>query len=112
MPKTFMLVVVRSLREKYDDVTYPPQHLDISDSPFKGMDALACCHTLRKLNQETDSELNYYYFIIMDEQSMEDSTVLVAGYEDESKIHTRRVEFRFANTRLGALSTGHKGWNE
>jgi hypothetical protein len=54
------------------------------------------------------SELNYRWSVIMDEQSTVNGTVLLAGYADENdEVKTTRVEFKIANTDLGALSVGH-----
>lgn len=48
---------------------------------------------LEAINKDTDSEFNYWYFTILDEQSIKDNPVVIAGYYDEKHIKTTRTDF-------------------
>ena len=111
-PDSFMLCVVRSSEENYKKNTPPPIHEGVVDSPFKGKDEMGCHRTLKAINEKTGSEINYWYFAIMDEQSLRDHSVLLAGYYDETLILTTRAEANLGNIQLGALSVGHQAFPE
>jgi hypothetical protein len=109
----FLLVVVKSMKEIYTDVIYPPVHEGVFDSPFKELPELECYHTLYKIYQDTRSELNYWWFVVMDEQSTVEDTVMLCAWDGaEDLVHTMRVGFRLGNMKLCALSTGHQGFKD
>lgn len=65
------------------------------------------------MNHETGSELNYKWFVILDERSIEDESVLLAGYDaEEEQIETVRTTFEIAGAEIGALSVGMHGMSE
>jgi hypothetical protein len=99
--------VIRNSTGKYTELTYPPVHEGVYNSPFKGLRELECYDILYQMNRDTKSELYYYYFVIVDEQSIKDHTVKLCGLYKEGNVQTMRVEFKMANTMLGALSVGH-----
>ena len=111
-----MLVIVRDNKEKHEDVTNPPIDKGVFESPFKGKTAVECYHVLDSIRNETGSELNHWYFVVMDQQSKEDGSVLLVGYEegegDKISVCTVRTYFRGANAHLASLSIGHIGWDE
>ena len=109
-----MLTVVRSSEEPRTDVTYPPVHEGVSNSPFKGLTEVECYHTLCRIYRDAGSELRQYYFVIMDEQSVANHTVTLCGWDggEEDYVHTMRVDFKLGNSQAAALSTGHMGFED
>nr|OQO21670.1 hypothetical protein B0A51_10544 [Rachicladosporium sp. CCFEE 5018] len=71
------LVFVESLTEKYEDPSSPGETVATTSSPFQDQDPHACASLLRRSRQETGSDLNFEYFIILDSRSLEDDTVLM-----------------------------------
>lgn len=113
----YFLVLIRDSEAVYGykDVTHPPVVEGISNSPFKGKSQTECYHILKTMCEEKGSDLNYGYFLIIDERSLEDKTVLICCSwpedQDESFL-TVRVRFVRANTITMCLSIGHTGWDE
>ncbi|KAK5692191.1 hypothetical protein LTR17_025482, partial [Elasticomyces elasticus] len=67
-----------SLSEKYSSESWPGESTtNISSSPFQNKSPHECAVLLRKLWQETGSDINFEYFVILDERSLEDNTVLM-----------------------------------
>ena len=104
-----MLVVVKNKAEKYTEVTNPPVDEGVFNSPFKDLSELECYHVLYQMYQDTGSDLNYRFFVIVDEQSVKHQTVKLCGWY-EGVVQTMRVEFNMANIKMGALSVGHCGF--
>ncbi len=108
-PYDFMLIVVRSREQKYTDPENLPVHEDVVASPFKGKNASECHDILHDIRRETGSEFDYEYFVVMDEQSAKDVTVLLVGADDE-EVSTMRVEFEIAKATLLARFAGVGSW--
>jgi hypothetical protein len=73
------------------------------DSPFKGKSPVECYRLLRALRLETSSDIDYNSFIVMDERSLADDTVLlVSASEDgqEGEVRSFRVSFEIVHWRL------------
>ncbi|KAK5692279.1 hypothetical protein LTR17_025408, partial [Elasticomyces elasticus] len=67
-----------SLSEKYSSESWPGESTtSISSSPFQNKSPHECAVLLRRLWQETGSDINFEYFVILDERSLEDDTVLM-----------------------------------
>ena len=106
-------MVIRTSEEKHIDPTNPPVDEGVSNSPFKGLSELECYHKLHQIYEDTGSELYHYFFIIMDERSIKDDTVLLCGYfDDEDKVETMRVKFDRAQVKISVLSIGHQGFED
>ena len=48
-------------------------------APFQNKSPLECALLLRKCRQNTSSDLNYEYFVMLDARSLEDDTVLMVN---------------------------------
>ncbi|KAK5674379.1 hypothetical protein LTS10_012963 [Elasticomyces elasticus] len=114
------LVLVESLSEKYSSESWPGESTtNISSSPFQNKSPHECAVLLRKLWQETGSDINFEYFVILDERSLEDNTVLMVeairadeydsddsaaaaaeGDPQALRIQTLRAEMGIVNSRF------------
>ncbi|KAK5707467.1 hypothetical protein LTR97_000001 [Elasticomyces elasticus] len=83
------LVLVESLSKKYQDESWPGDSITNTSSPFQNQSPHACALLLRRLRQETGSDINFEYFIILDARLLEDDTVLmveaIRADEDDSE---------------------------
>ncbi|KAK6405811.1 hypothetical protein LTR95_018727 [Oleoguttula sp. CCFEE 5521] len=77
------LVLVDSLTES------PGDRVNNTSSPFQNQDPHTCASLLRRSRQQTGSDLNFEYFIILDSRLLEDDTVLmveaIRADEDDDK---------------------------
>ena len=102
-------VFVDSLTEIYTDETEIGDMEDeqnrtvtSSDSPFKGKSPEECHQLLRRLRRD-GSDVDYCSFVIMDERSLADETVLLViapGEGDEEELKSVRAAFEIAHERL------------
>ncbi|OQN97870.1 hypothetical protein B0A48_16181 [Cryoendolithus antarcticus] len=79
-----------------------------SDSPFKGKSVHECYLLLRRLRQETESDIDPENFAILDEQSLQDDTVLLAQgpYDGGVEAVSVRVTMEMVNMELLCYITG------
>lgn len=57
--------------------------------------------------RDKGSELNYNWFVVLDERSIKDETVELAGWNgEEGVVETVRASFEVANTAITAHSAG------
>jgi hypothetical protein len=106
---------VDSIDNYYDGPSeMPVESASDPNSPFIGKTPLECSQMLHQLCQETESELLKNYFIIMDERTTRDDTVLlVSGGDDEDwPLCSVRASFEISATRLVCYLTGHLGIEE
>lgn len=120
-------VLIDNLTETYDHETEigdmeDEQNRTITspDSPFKNKTPAECQRLLFQLRQETDSDIDYTSFVIMDERSLQDDTVLLVLADDgeavgDDGICSIRVSFEIAQWRLsgymiGDLDPGEDKW--
>lgn len=90
------------------------------DSPFKNKTPVQCQRLLFQLRQQTNSDIDYTSFVIMDERSLRDDTVLLVIADDgesveDHQICSIRVSFEIAQWRLsgymiGDLDPGEDKW--
>jgi hypothetical protein len=72
------------------------------DSPFKGKSPAECHQLLRHLRRN-GSDIDYCSFVVMDERSLADGTVLLVnapGEDEEGEVQYIRVTFEIADSRL------------
>lgn len=106
-------VFVDSITEVYTDETEigdmeDEQNRTITspDSPFKGKSPTECHLLLRRLRCN-DSDVDYCSFVVMDERSLTDDTVLLVtapGEGEEGEVQSLRVTFKIAHWRLSGYS--------
>jgi len=102
-------VFIDSLSETYTDETEigdmeDEQNKTISspDSPFKFKSPTECHQLLRQLRRD-GSDIDYCSFVIMDERSLTDDTVLLVnapGEGEEGGVQSIRVVFEIAHWKL------------
>ena len=73
-----------------------------SDSPFKDKSTHDCYLLLKRLREETGSDVSCELFAIMDQRSLEDDTLLLAQepLEESGEAQSVRAAFDIANARL------------
>jgi hypothetical protein len=72
------------------------------DSPFKGKSAAECHQLLCRLRRD-GSDIDYCSFVVMDERSVRDDTVLLVNAPregEEGEVQCIRVTFEIADSRL------------
>ena len=84
------------------------QHRTITspESPFKGKSPAECHQLLRQLRRN-ESDIDYCSFVVMDERSLTDDTVLLVnapGEGEEGDVQSVRVAFEIAHWRLSGYS--------
>lgn len=108
-------VFVDSTSHCYDDISETPVESDSDpNSPFIGKTPQECHQMLLKLRDETESEITTDFFMIMDERSIRDDTILlvsVTGDDDEATglrdLLTLRASFEVSAKELMLYSIGH-----
>jgi hypothetical protein len=76
------------------------------DSPFKGKSPAECHQLLRQLRRN-ESDVDYCSFVVMDERSLTDDSVLLVnapGEGEEGEVQSVRVTFEIAHWRLSGYS--------
>jgi hypothetical protein len=84
------------------------------DSPFKNKSPSEC-HQLLRLLRRQGSDIDYCSFVIMDERSLTDETVLLVnapGEDEEGEVQTIRVAFEIAHERLGVYFVAEADMSE
>jgi hypothetical protein len=106
---------VDSIDDYYDGPSRMPVE-SASDplSPFIGKSPLECSQMLQRLCKGPESNLIENYFIIMDETSIRDDTVLLvsAGDDEDWPLHSVRGSLKASAERLVCYFTGHMGIKE
>jgi hypothetical protein len=106
---------VDSIDEYYDGPSEMPlESADNPHPPFIGKTPLECSQMLCNLCKDTESSLMENYFIIMNERSIRDDTVLLvsAGDEENWPLKSVRASFAVSAERLVCYLSGHMGIEE
>ncbi|KAI5358950.1 hypothetical protein Slin15195_G114010 [Septoria linicola] len=75
----FHMVFIDTLDDYYEDETQAPvQASSSASSPFKGKSPHECYLLLRQLVKDTESQVNWQLFVVVDERSLQDDTVILA----------------------------------
>ena len=108
------MIIVRDEEEIYTEVTHPPIREGIYDSPFKGKSLYECYEMFRRMNRRNGVELNYWFFVVLDERSLRDGTAILAAWntEQEEGIIHGRAKFKNVNSQIVCLSIGHQGFED
>lgn len=104
----FYMVFIDNLDEDYDEPSERPvTEASSSDSPFKGKTTQECYRLLMQL-REDEADIDYGLFVIMDERSTQDDTVLIVGEppDDESEPRSLRATFEVVQTALHCYRAG------
>lgn len=107
---TWNFVFVDSLDYCYDKPSVVPVHASNLDSPFISKTPIECSRMLFRLCEGTGSEIIPFYFIIMDERSKQDHTVLLVNAEEP--LQTVRATFEASAQSIVLYLTGHRGIEE
>lgn len=86
-----LVILVDDLQKKYTEPSKLPRGPTHSPSPFEGKDAKECLKLLRKLVQDTGSEIDLDQFAVIDQRSVEDGTVLIAQAFESERVETVRA---------------------
>jgi hypothetical protein len=97
--------------------TVPTENDSNPDSPFIGESPEECYQLLVKLRKDTKSEVDIERFVIMDERSTTDDTVLLVNtyLEEDLKtwgIETLRASIESSGLALVLYETGHSSVGE
>jgi hypothetical protein len=119
--EVWVLVFVDCLDNYYDEPSMVPTDADSDpDSPFLNKSPEECFKLLHKLREDTESEIATDLFVIVDERSAQDDTVLlvVAGGNDAIsetegwEMKTLRVTFQASGQAMVLYMTGHSSMDE
>lgn len=103
----FYFVFIDNLEKKHESVSEVPITTPESSAwPFLGKSAQECHELLRKLVEETGSDVDYDCFAMMDARSAEDSTLILAEGEDE-EVDVVRARFEDASLVMLNLRAGN-----
>jgi hypothetical protein len=108
------VVFVDCVDNYYDERSWAPVEDDSDpDSPFIGKTPQECHQLLMKLRKDTESEIDTNMFVIMDERSTKDDTVLLVTVERDDggenevlAMPTLRATFQVTNTTLALYAVG------
>ncbi|KAG9524255.1 purine and uridine phosphorylase, partial [Aureobasidium melanogenum] len=110
---TWDFVFVDSIDHCYNKPsTVPVKAPSNPDSPFISKTPHECAQLLLKLRKDTDSEIIPHYFIIMDERSLQDDTVLLVTAGIDAPVYTVRATFEASAQAIVLYFTGHRGIEE
>jgi hypothetical protein len=112
------MVFVDTIDDYYSEIARVPTEEDSSpDSPFIGKSPEECFQLLVKLREDTESEIMPDFFIIMDERSTTDDTVLLVyiylkeDYETWG-VKTLRASFEASGLALMMYHVGRSSVEE
>ncbi|KAI5205235.1 hypothetical protein E4T42_09398 [Aureobasidium subglaciale] len=110
---TWDFVFVDSIDHCYDQPSAVPVETPSNpDSPFISKTPYECSQLLLKLREDTESEIIPHYFIIMDERSLQDDTVLLVTAGLDEPVNTVRATFGASAQAIVLYLTGHRGIEE
>lgn len=106
-------VFVDSINHYYDKPSAVPVEAHSNpNSPFISKTPEECSQMLLKLQRDTESEIMPHYFMIMDERSQKDDTVLLVSAGIEAPVYTVRASFGASAQAIVLYLTGHRGIEE
>lgn len=83
------VVVIESLIERYEDAFRPGESTTNISSPLQDASPRECALLLRRLRQETGSDVTSEYFVMLDARTLQDDNVLmveaIAAEDDDSE---------------------------
>lgn len=80
------------------------QYRPTSQCPFEGKQPRECYRLLLQLRTETDSDVDFASFVVLDERSTKDDTVLLVSVDEETEeMRSVRVAFEIAHWLLLGL---------
>ncbi|KAH0374062.1 hypothetical protein KCU65_g367, partial [Aureobasidium melanogenum] len=108
-------VFIDSITHYYDEISSPPVECSSNPhSPFINKTPQECHNLLLKLHEDTDSEITTEFFMILDERSTRDDTVVlvsITGDRDdetgERGALTLRASFEVSAQELMLYEIGH-----
>ncbi|KAI4745923.1 hypothetical protein E4T50_03725 [Aureobasidium sp. EXF-12298] len=104
---------IDSIDDYYDGPSEAPVDAPSSpDSPFINKTPEECSQLLLKLCEDTESEIIPHYFIIMDERSTQDGTVLLVTADTDQPVYTVRATFEVSAEEVTLYLTGHASAEE
>jgi hypothetical protein len=110
---TWDFVFVDSIDHCYNKPsTVPVKAPSNPDSPFISKTPHECAQLLLKLRKDTDSGIIPHYFMIMDERSLQDDTVLLVTASIDAPVYTVRATFEASAQAIVLYLTGHRGIEE
>ncbi|KAI5198001.1 hypothetical protein E4T39_07007 [Aureobasidium subglaciale] len=106
-------VFVDSINYCYDEPSTVPVEVNSNpDSPFISKTPDECSQMLFKLHEDTKSKIIPHYFMIMDERSLQDDTVLLVTAGIDEPVSTVRASFGASAQAIVLYLTGHRGIEE
>lgn len=106
--KNLPFAFVDSIDDYYDGPSEVPIIVSSNpDSPFINKTPEECSQLLLQLCENTESEMIPHYFIIMDERSTQDDTVLLVCADEDEPVHTVRATFEVSADEVTLYLTGH-----
>ena len=70
-------MIIRNFDESYTSPTVPPVETSVSSTPFHDKTLDQCCEAIKKLSEQDGADIDYRWLLVLDQQSLQDSTVLV-----------------------------------
>lgn len=111
-----IFVIVDSLTKSYTEEMEPGDNEPTSgSSPFIGKTPYECAQLLKQLRRDTDSDIDFTSFIIMDDRTLQDSTILIVeqpGEADGGASNSVRATFELASNLLVYLSGKSSAYEE
>ncbi|PPJ50653.1 hypothetical protein CBER1_05265 [Cercospora berteroae] len=108
------MAFIDDLTATYSDESEIGGDVGTSQAPFKDKTAQECLELLRKLRIENESDIRCSLFIVMDERTLQDETVLLVQAPflgEEGEIKTVRAEFQVAYSQLMCYEMAYESDN-
>jgi len=106
------IVFVDSLSKKYIRHDVFGQNISSSPLGFRGKSPQECFSLLKQLRAKTGSTVHPPTFAILDEQSLQDDTVILVDMDDDEQAVSARCEFKIACAKLNGYFIGDSGIEE
>jgi len=114
------LVVIGSLTTKYAEATtvLPGHDTDMFTSPFVNQDNYEVARLLRKMAQDTQTDVNTDFFIILDSRTMSTSSAVLVEVKDPEEegddvvVETVRVDLKIVHGLVMSMSIGKPSMDE
>lgn len=104
------LVIIDDISQTYTEESDIDEDAGLTAAPFEGKMPRECCQILRRMRSETDSDIDYWNFVIMDERSLQDDTVLlVHDRMGDGQVQFVRAAFEIAFFALTSYMTDETG---
>ncbi|CAD0096260.1 unnamed protein product, partial [Aureobasidium vineae] len=111
--ETWDFVFVDNINHCYDQPSAVPVKTHSNpESPFVSKTPYECSQLLLKLREDTKSNIIPHYFMIMDQRSLQDDTVLLVTAGIDEPVYTVRASFGASAQAIVLYPTGHRGIEE